>query len=112
MPDIQTILNKINRSIVDDTDIERVINVLRSGFLSRPDGGPAATEFQKLMAEMLDKIVNLFQIMSAMTFRLTLAYFKSIKQMEVLNEKTGSFIGSSSNGNGNRGLDGRSRGRV
>lgn len=52
MPNIQTILNKINRSIVDDTDIERVVNVLRSGFLSKPDGGPAVAEFQKLMAKL------------------------------------------------------------
>src|SRR3989344_4612390 len=55
MPNIQTIINKINHSIVGNADIERVIDVLRSGFLSKPDGGPVVDEFQKLMAEMHDK---------------------------------------------------------
>lgn len=49
---IQIILDKINRSIVDDADIQRVINVLRGGFLSKPDGGSTVNEFQKLMANL------------------------------------------------------------
>ncbi len=52
MTDIQIILDKINHSIVDDADIQRVVGVLRSGFLSKPDGGPAIAEFQKLMAKL------------------------------------------------------------
>lgn len=55
MPNVQAILDKINHSIVDDVDIERVVNVLRSGFLSKPDGGPAVAEFQKLMAKLHGK---------------------------------------------------------
>ena len=51
MTDIQTILDKINHSIIDDADIQRVVDVLRSGFLSKPDGGPTVLEFQKFMAE-------------------------------------------------------------
>jgi len=51
----QTILNKINRSIVDDKDIQNVVTVLKSGFLSKPDGGPKVIEFQKLMAELHGK---------------------------------------------------------
>lgn len=51
----QTILDKINRSIVDDADIQKVVAVLKSGFLSKPDGGPEVIEFQKRMAELYNK---------------------------------------------------------
>lgn len=52
MPNIQTILDKINSSIVDHADIQRVVDILQRGFLSKPDGGPAVAEFQKLMAKL------------------------------------------------------------
>ncbi|MBU3964732.1 DegT/DnrJ/EryC1/StrS family aminotransferase [Patescibacteria group bacterium] len=52
MPNIQTIFDKINCSIVDHADIQRVVDILQSGFLSKPDGGPAVVEFQKLMAKL------------------------------------------------------------
>jgi len=48
----QAILDKINHSIVDNEDIQEVVAVLKSGFLSKPDGGPKVIEFQKLMAEL------------------------------------------------------------
>lgn len=51
MLNIKTIIDKINRQIVDEADINRVVDVLRSGFLSKPDGGPATVEFQNLMAK-------------------------------------------------------------
>jgi len=50
MSKTQAILNKINHHIVDDMDINRVVSVLREGFLSKPDGGPVVAEFQQLMA--------------------------------------------------------------
>ncbi len=51
----QTILDKINHSIVDNEDIQNVVTVLKSGFLSKPDGGSQVIEFQKLMAELHNK---------------------------------------------------------
>jgi len=51
----QTILDRINQSIVDDKDIQNVVAVLKSGFLSKPDGGPKVIEFQKLMADLHGK---------------------------------------------------------
>lgn len=51
MTKTQEILDKINRHIVDDSDIDRVVSVLRGGFLSKPDGGPVVAEFQQSMAQ-------------------------------------------------------------
>jgi len=51
----QAILDKINHSIVGEVDIQNVVAVLKSGFLSKPDGGPKVIEFQKLMAELHSK---------------------------------------------------------
>lgn len=51
----QAILDKINHSIVDDADIQNVVAVLKSGFLSKPDGGSKVIEFQKLMVELHGK---------------------------------------------------------
>lgn len=51
----QEILNRINHSIVDDKDIQNVVAILKSGFLSKPDGGPKVIAFQKLMAELHGK---------------------------------------------------------
>lgn len=51
----QAILDRINHSIVDDNDIQNVVAVLKSGFLSKPDGGPKVIEFQKLMAGLHGK---------------------------------------------------------
>ncbi len=52
MNNVEKIINKINKGIVNDDGIQRVVNVLKSGFLSRPAGGPVVQEFQKSMAEM------------------------------------------------------------
>ena len=51
----QAILDKINHLIVDDADIQKVVDVLKSGFLSKPEGGPRTVEFQKRMAELHGK---------------------------------------------------------
>lgn len=51
----QAILDKINHSIVDNEDIQNVVAVLKSGFLSKPDGGLKVIEFQKIMAELHGK---------------------------------------------------------
>jgi len=40
MPDIKGVLDKINKFIVDENDISRVVDLLRVRFLSKPDGGP------------------------------------------------------------------------
>ena len=48
-------LDRINRSIVDTAMINRVVKVLRSGFLSKPEGGPVVNEFQQLMAHAHNK---------------------------------------------------------
>lgn len=55
MTNIQIILDKINRSIVDHADTQRVVEILQRGFLAKPDGGPTVVEFQKLMAKLHDK---------------------------------------------------------
>jgi len=52
---IQRILDKINRSILSDSDIQRVVSVLKSGFLSKPEGGPVVIKFQKMMAKLHNK---------------------------------------------------------
>ena len=51
----QTILNKINRQIVDNKDVEMVTSVLKTGFLSKPEGGPMVALLQQQMAYMHDK---------------------------------------------------------
>ena len=83
MLDIQIILNKINRSIVTDTDIERVVNVLRSGFLSKPDGGPAVAEFQKLIANLHKKNTLLLSILELLHYivRLLLLLYKKMTRL-------------------------------
>jgi perosamine synthetase len=48
-------LDKINRYIVDEDDIDRVIQVLKQGLLSKPEGGPTTEAFQRKMAVMHDK---------------------------------------------------------
>lgn len=55
MRKIEEIINKINRNIVGEEEIKRVVRILKSGFLSRPAGGPVVHEFQKLMAKMHDR---------------------------------------------------------
>ena len=55
MLNAQIILDKINRSIVDAKDINRVTSVLQTGFLSKPEGGSMVVELQKQMAEMHNK---------------------------------------------------------
>lgn len=55
MTTIKSLLNKINTNIVAEADITRVVNVLKSGFLSKPDGGPVVVEFQNMMAKAHNK---------------------------------------------------------
>jgi len=55
MMNSQIILDKINRQIVDDEDIDMVVKVLRSGFLAKPDGGPMIAEFQNMMSDYHSK---------------------------------------------------------
>ena len=50
MADTQPILDKINKNIMDEEDIARVVEVLKGGFLSKPEGGPQVVEFEKRMA--------------------------------------------------------------
>ena len=52
---IQLLLDKINGSIVEEADIKQIVGVLRSGLLSKPDGGPIVAEFQKIIAELHNK---------------------------------------------------------
>ncbi|MBU0766454.1 DegT/DnrJ/EryC1/StrS family aminotransferase [Patescibacteria group bacterium] len=47
----KAIADHINLNIVEDDDIERVVKVLKSGFLSKPEGGPLVEEFQNMIAE-------------------------------------------------------------
>jgi perosamine synthetase len=48
-------IQKINKAIISNEEIESVTQVLRSGMLSRPEGGPAVQEFQKMFTQWLDK---------------------------------------------------------
>lgn len=50
MNEIKKIIDKINRSILGDEEVNKVIDILKSGLLSRPGGGPAVQKFQSLMA--------------------------------------------------------------
>lgn len=56
MPNVQAILDKINHSIIDDADIERAVNVLRSGFLSKPDGGTGRVLAEKDAPQVLPNL--------------------------------------------------------
>jgi len=47
---VQSVIDKINRQIVNEVDIDRVVKILRKGFLSKPDGGPMVVQFQNQMA--------------------------------------------------------------
>jgi len=53
MNNIEKIINKINKNIIGREDINNVINVLKTGFLSRPSGGPIVNKFQTLMSKKL-----------------------------------------------------------
>ncbi|RJO60276.1 DegT/DnrJ/EryC1/StrS family aminotransferase [candidate division WS5 bacterium] len=55
MDRIEKIIDKINQAIVDDEEINAVSDILKSGFLSRPAGGPVVHNFQKFMAEAHDR---------------------------------------------------------
>lgn len=55
MKKIEKIIEKINRNIVDKQDINFVTKVLKTGFLSRPSGGPEVKKFQSAMAKMHNK---------------------------------------------------------
>lgn len=48
-------IQKINKAIIGNEEIESVTQVLRSGMLSRPEGGPAVQEFQRMFTQWLDK---------------------------------------------------------
>lgn len=52
---MQNIFDKINHHIVDEKEINRVTEVLKSGFLSRPDGGPQVKELQGTVAKWLNQ---------------------------------------------------------
>ena len=54
MKNIQYFTNKINKHIIDGSEVSRVAEVLHTGFLSKPDGGPVVTEFQNKMSQKLD----------------------------------------------------------
>lgn len=51
----KTIVDKINKAKIDEEDIGRVVSVLKSGFLSKPEGGPMIEEFQELMQKTLNQ---------------------------------------------------------
>jgi perosamine synthetase len=53
MNNIEKIINKINKNIVSREEINNVIDILKTGFLSRPSGGPIANKFQTLMSKKL-----------------------------------------------------------
>lgn len=55
MNNINLISDRINKSIIGNREILRVTKVLKSGFLSRPEGGPLVHEFQSKMAKMLNQ---------------------------------------------------------
>lgn len=55
MNSIERIINKINRNIIEAEDIEGITRVIRSGFLSRPAGGPMVVKFQEAIALMHSK---------------------------------------------------------
>lgn len=55
MDKFQRIINKINKRIIGKNEICEVVKVLKSGFLSRPGGGPSVHQFQSLMAKKHDK---------------------------------------------------------
>lgn len=55
MNKIEKIIKKINCSIINQKDIDCVVKVLKTGFLSRPTGGPEVKKFQSLMARMHNK---------------------------------------------------------
>lgn len=46
---------KINRQIVDEKGILNVLKVLKSGFLSRPEGGVYVKEFQNKFSRLINK---------------------------------------------------------
>jgi len=50
-----SVINKINKNIVDETGIKNVVKVLKSGFLSKPEGGPYVKLFQNKMSHWLGK---------------------------------------------------------
>lgn len=55
MSNIDLITDRINKNLIGKREIQRVTEVLKSGFLSRPEGGPLVHEFQSEMAKMLNQ---------------------------------------------------------
>jgi perosamine synthetase len=50
-----SLLGKMNKQNVDKKGIDGVVKVLKSGFLSKPEGGTHVKKFQQKMSKMLDK---------------------------------------------------------
>lgn len=48
-------IEKINKAIISDEEMDSVTQVLRSGLLSRPEGGPFVREFQDMFTQWLSK---------------------------------------------------------
>lgn len=48
-------IEKINKAIIGDEEVDSVTQVLRSGLLSRPEGGPVVRKFQDMFTQWLGK---------------------------------------------------------
>lgn len=55
MTKIQAVMNKINAEIVDEAGMQNVGKVLKSGFLSKPEGGKFVKMFQKKMSQKIGR---------------------------------------------------------
>ncbi|MBI3573108.1 MAG: DegT/DnrJ/EryC1/StrS family aminotransferase [Candidatus Kerfeldbacteria bacterium] len=54
MRNIQYFSNKVNKHIIDNAEVRRVTEVLRTGLLSKPDGGPVVGELQRRLSKLLN----------------------------------------------------------
>ncbi len=55
MKNINYVIEKINKSLMSDDEIKSVVQVLKSGFLACPEGGPVVRKFQSNMSSLLNQ---------------------------------------------------------
>lgn len=84
MDKISTLLKKMNMYNVDKKGIDNVVKVLRSGFLSKPEGGVYVNLFQHKMSRLLGKRFSFATSSGTSSLHATMAALNLKKGDEVL----------------------------
>ncbi len=84
MNKITTLLKKMNKQNVDKKGIDNVVKVLKSGFLSKPEGGPYVKLFQHRMSRLLGRRFSFATSSGTSSLHATMAALNLKKGDEIL----------------------------